>query len=83
MHVREARQMIDSLDFETAKMMDTTESYKKYMEDHEQGFYYDEAKSAYDRLEEEMVRAAQLKAEQDSIAKAAEAAAELLLNVGQ
>ena len=82
-HVREARQMIDSLDFETAKMMDTMESYKKYMEDHEQGFYYDEAKSAYDRLEEEMVRAAQLKAEQDSIAKAAEAAAELLLNVGQ
>lgn len=81
-HVREARQMIDSLDFETAKMMDTMESYKKYMEDHEQGFYYDEAKSAYDRLEEEMVRAAQLKAEQDSIAKAAEAA-ELLLNVGQ
>ena len=82
-HVREARQMIDSLDFETAKMVDTMESYKKYMEDHEQGFYYDEAKSAYDRLEEEMVRAAQLKAEQDSIAKAAEAAAELLLNVGQ
>ena len=82
-HVREACQMIDSLDFETAKMMDTMESYKKYMEDHEQGFYYDEAKSAYDRLEEEMVRAAQLKAEQDSIAKAAEAAAELLLNVGQ
>ena len=82
-HVREARQMIDSLDFETAKMMDTMESYKKYMEDHEQGFYYDEAKSAYDRLEEEIVRAAQLKAEQDSIAKAAEAAAELLLNVGQ
>ena len=81
-HVREARQMIDSLDFETAKIMDTMESYKKYMEDHEQGFYYDEAKSAYDRLEEEMVRAAQLKAEQDSIAKAAEAA-ELLLNVGQ
>ena len=82
-HVREARQMIDSLDFETAKMMDTMESYKKYMEDHEQGFYYDEAKSAYDRLEEEMVRAAQIKAEQDSIAKAADAAAELLLNVGQ
>ena len=82
-HVREARQMIDSLDFETAKMMDTMESYKKYMEDHEQGFYYDEAKSAYDRLEEEMVRAAQIKAEQDSIAKAAEAAAQSLLNVGE
>lgn len=82
-HVREARQMIDSLDFESAKMLNSMESYKKYMEDHEQGYYYDEAKNAYDRLEEEMVRAAQLKAEQDSIAKAAEAAAELLLNVGQ
>ena len=74
-HVREARMMIDSLDFETAKMVNSMESFKKYMEDHEQGYYYDEAKSAYDRLEEEMVRAARLKAEQDSIAKAAEAAA--------
>jgi hypothetical protein len=61
------------------------ESYKKYMEDHEQGNYYDEAKSAYDRLEAEMVRAAQIKAEQDSIAKAMEeaaaSAAESLLNM--
>ena len=84
-HVREARLMIDSLDFETAKMGDSMESYKKYMEDHEQGYYYDEAKNAYDRLEEEMVRAAKLKAEQDSIAKAMEdaaaAAAESLLNM--
>lgn len=45
------------------------------MEDHEQGYFYDEAKNEYDRLEEEMERAAQMKAEQDSIAKAAEAAA--------
>ena len=84
-HVREARLMIDSLDFETAKMGDSMESYKKYMEDHEQGYYYDEAKNAYDRLEEEMVRAAQIKAEQDSIAKAMEeaaaSAAESLLNM--
>jgi hypothetical protein len=78
-HVREARQMIDSLDFETAKMGDSMESYKKYMEEHEQGYYYDEAKNAYDRLEEEMVRAAQLKAEQDSINKAAEAAAAAII----
>ena len=83
MHVHEARQMIDSLDFETAKMMNSMESYKKYMEEHEQGYFYDEAKSEYDRLEEEMVRAAQIKAEQDSIAKAAEAAAQSLLNVGE
>ena len=67
--------MIDSLDFETARMGNSMESFKKYMEEHEQGYYYDEAKSEYDRLEEEMVRAAQIKAEQDSIAKAAEAAA--------
>lgn len=83
-HVREARLMIDSLDFETAKMGDSMESYKKYMEDHEQGYYYDEAKNAYDRLEEEMERAAKLKAEQDSIAKAIEdaaAAAGSLLNM--
>lgn len=74
-HVREARQMIDSLDFETARINNSMESYKKYMEDHEQGYYYDEAKNEYDRLEEEMVRAAKLKAEQDSINKAAEEAA--------
>jgi hypothetical protein len=74
-HVREARLMIDSLDFITAKIGNSMESFKKYMEDHEQGYYYDEAKSEYDRLEEEMERAAQLKAEQDSIAKAAEDAA--------
>jgi uncharacterized membrane protein YvbJ len=74
-HVREARLMIDSLDFITAKIGNSMESFKKYMEEHEQGYYYDEAKSEYDRLEEEMERAAQLKAEQDSIAKAAEDAA--------
>ena len=74
-HVREARLMIDSLDFETAKMGNSMESFKKYMEDHEQGYYYDEAKSEYDRLEAEMIRAAQIKAEQDSIMKAAAEAA--------
>lgn len=78
-HVREARLMIDSLDFETAKIGNSMESFKKYMEDHEQGYYYDEAKNAYDRLEEEMIRAAQLKAEQDSIAKAAEEAAAVVI----
>ena len=78
-HVREARLMIDSLDFETARMGNSMESYKKYMEDHEQGYYYDEAKNAYDRLEEEMIRAAKLKAEQDSIRAAEEAAAASIL----
>ena len=74
-HVREARLMIDSLDFVTAKIGNSMESFKKYMEDHEQGYYYDEAKNEYDRLEEEMIRAAKIKAEQDSIKAAEEAAA--------
>lgn len=78
-HVHEARQMIDSIDFETARMGNSMESYKKYMEEHEQGYYYDEAKNAYDRLEEEMIRATQLKAEQDSINKAAEEAAAVII----
>ena len=73
-HVREARLLIDSLDFETARMINTMESFKKYMNEHEQGYYYDEAKSEYDRLEQEMIRAAQ-KAEQDSIRVAEEEAA--------
>lgn len=74
-HVREARLMIDSLDFVTAKIGNSMDSFKKYMEDHEQGYYYDEAKNEYDRLEEEMIRAAKIKAEQDSIKAAEEAAA--------
>lgn len=78
-HVREAKLMIDSLDFVTAKIGNSMESFKKYMEEHEQGYYYDEAKNAYDQLEEEMIRAAKLKAEQDSIAKAAEAAAAVIV----
>ena len=77
-HIREARQLIDSLDFETARLAGTMDSYKAYMEEHEQGEYYDEARRAYDQLEEEMIRAAKLKAEQDSIARAAEAAAAAL-----
>jgi hypothetical protein len=53
-HIREAEQIIDSIDFETAKMGDSMESYKKYMEEHEQGCFFDEAKNAYDRLEKEL-----------------------------
>jgi len=74
-HVREARLMIDSIDFNIAKQLNSMNSYRKYMEEHEQGYYYDEAKSAYDQLEEE-AKQARLKAEQDSIeaAKAMEEA---------
>ena len=79
-HVREAQLLIDSLDFITAKIGNSLESFKKYMEEHEQGYYYDEAKMEYDKMEEE-IRLARLKAEQDSIEAArlkaeAEAAAQ-------
>ncbi|MBR1389338.1 MAG: zinc ribbon domain-containing protein [Prevotella sp.] len=72
-HVREAQLMIDSLDFIAAKVGNSMESFKKYMEEHEQGYYYDEAKNEYDRMEEE-ARLARLKAQQDSIEAAREAA---------
>ena len=72
-HVREAQLLIDSLDFITAKVGNSMESFKKYMEEHEQGYYYDEAKNEYDRMEEEL-RLARIKAEQDSIQRAKEEA---------
>jgi predicted glycoside hydrolase/deacetylase ChbG (UPF0249 family) len=72
-HLPEARLIIDSLDFDAAKLEDTMESYQKYMDSHQQGNYYDEAANAYDRLKEEAeVRRRQ--AEQDSILKAQEEA---------
>ena len=73
-HVTEARLLIDSLDFDAAKLEDSMESYQKYMDTHQQGQYYDEAANAYDRLREEAERT-RLQAEQDSIQKAKEAAA--------
>lgn len=73
-HVREAQLLIDSLDYVEAKRINSMDAFKKYLEEHEQGYYYDEARNEYDRLEEE-ARQARLKAEQDSI-EAARAAAE-------
>ena len=72
-HVTEARLVIDSLDFEAAKLEDTMDAYQKYMDTHQQGAYYDEAANAYDRIRaaaEEKRRQAQ----QDSIMKAQKAA---------
>ena len=74
-HVHEAKLLIDSLDFISAKIGNSLESFRKYMEEHEQGYYYDEAKNEYDRMEEE-IKQARLKAEQDSIAAAAKDEAE-------
>ena len=77
-HVREAQLLIDSLDFLAAKRLNSMDGFKKYMEEHAQGYYYDEAKSEYDRLEEEE-KQARLKAQQDSIQRAQEAAEEMVL----
>ena len=70
-HVREAMLLIDSLDFIDAKRLNSMEAFRKYMEEHEQGYYYDEARNEYDRLEEEMKLARQ-RAEEDSIRRAQE-----------
>ena len=73
-HLPEARLIIDSLDFDAAKLENTMEGYQKYMDTHQQGNYYDEAANAYDQLKEEAERKRR-QAEQDSI-MAAQAAAE-------
>ena len=72
-HVTEARLMIDSLDYEAAKLEDTMDAYQKYMDNHQQGAYYDEAANAYDRIREE-AEAKRRQAQQDSIMKAQQAA---------
>jgi hypothetical protein len=72
-HISEARLIIDSLDFESAKLEDTMEAYQKYMDSHQQGAYYDEAANAYDRIRE-AAEAKRRQAEQDSIMKAQAAA---------
>lgn len=79
-HIPEARLIIDSLDFESARLENTMDAYQKYMDGHQQGAYYDEAANAYDRLREE-AEAKRRQAEQDSIMKAqaeAEAAAQIV-----
>jgi len=68
-HITEARLMIDSLDFDVAKLEDTMEAYQRYMDSHQQGNYYDEAANAYDRIREE-AEARRRQAEQDSISAA-------------
>ena len=72
-HVPEARLIIDSLDFEAAKLEDTMDAYQKYMDGHQQGAYYDEAANAYDRIRTE-AEEKRRQAQQDSIMKAQKAA---------
>lgn len=49
------------------------DAYQKYMDNHQQGAYYDEAANAYDRIREE-AEAKRRQAQQDSIMKAQQAA---------
>ena len=79
-HAKEAILMIDSLDFVSAQTIHTMESYRKYMEEHEQGDYYDEAKNEYDKMAEE-AECARQQAIQDSI-RAAQQAQETLTSTG-
>jgi len=79
MHVPEANLLIDSIDFATAKYVNTMEAFRKYMDEHSQGNYYDEASNEYDRLSEE-AKLERLKASQDSIRALQR---ESLLNVGE
>ena len=72
-HVPEARLIIDSLDFEAAKLVDTMDAYQKYMDSHQQGAYYDEAARAYDSIREK-AEEKRRQAQQDSIMKAQKAA---------
>ena len=72
-HVPEARLIIDSLDFEAAKLADTMDAYQKYMDSHQQGAYYDEAARAYDSIREK-AEEKRRQAQQDSIMKAQKAA---------
>lgn len=57
-HEPEALLMIDSLDWVTATVMDTQESYMKYMNDHRDGLHYDEALQQHDKKAEEQRHAA-------------------------
>ena len=68
-HIPEARLMIDSLDFDAARKQDSMEAYQKYMDSHQQGMYYDEAASAFDRLRAK-AEALRQQAVQDSILQA-------------
>ena len=52
-HAHEAKVMIDSLDWITAKRQDTEESYTTYMEHHSNGNYYYDAHNALRRLRDE------------------------------
>lgn len=57
MHNVEALLKIDSIDWETAQSANTMEAMKLYLEQHEDGQHYDEARSLYERLEAQRITA--------------------------
>jgi len=54
-HVTEARLLVDSLDWVQAATVNTMEAYQTYMNAHQDGLHYDEAKMNYDTLNERQV----------------------------
>lgn len=58
-HVKEAYLLVDSIDYVAATKANTPEALKKYMDEHEQGYYYSEASNAYEDMVEQAQRARQ------------------------
>ena len=54
-HNVEAAIKIDSLDWVAAQKENTTEAYQKYITEHQDGSYYDEARSNFEQLEAQKV----------------------------
>ena len=55
--VEQARLIIDSLDWVTAKRQNTESGYQAYMDHHENGQYFYDAQNAIDRIIDERIRA--------------------------
>ncbi|MDO5446931.1 MAG: zinc ribbon domain-containing protein [Prevotellaceae bacterium] len=56
-HVHEANNMIDSLDWVTAKRANTEDAYQTYMEHHSNGNFYYDAHNAMKKIREEIEEA--------------------------
>lgn len=71
-HEPEAKIMIDSIDWVVATLADTQDSYRRYMDGHPDGTYYDEAVQQYDKKSEEIKHAADTLAVSDMANEAAQ-----------
>ncbi len=68
-HVIEAKFLVDSIDWVQALTTHTLESYKSYLDHHQDGLHYDEARVSYEQIEQQQIQLAE-KAKADSIARA-------------